>query len=67
MRRAIASGSMISSPLSHAVRVSVDLPHPIGPATTWGVGMAGSAARPDQADFRSGREITLSPSFVRAM
>ena len=28
--------------------------------------MAGAAARPDQADFRSGRLMTLSPSLVRA-
>ena len=29
--------------------------------------MAGAATRPDQADFRSGRLMTLSPSLVRAI
>ena len=54
-------------PAGHAVRVNVDLPHPFDPATTRSVGMAGAAARPDQADFRPGRLMTLSPSLVRAI
>ena len=57
----------MSRPLSHAVRVRVDLPHPFGPAITYSVGMPGNAGRPGQADSGEGRRMTRSPSLVRAM
>ena len=75
--------SCLSGAVRHAARnrVGVDDVQPTEPRGTRQCGlaapvraghdmerrMARSVARPDQADFRSGREITLSPSFVRAM
>ncbi len=52
--RAIASGSMILSPLKPLMRVRVDLPHPFGPATTRRVGMGAEAGRDRPTATRAG-------------
>ena len=63
----MASGSTTSIRLNQVVRVSVDLPHPFGPATTNNVGMYGGFARAGQGLELADFPITRSPRRVRAM
>ena len=50
MLRAMASGSITSKPLNPLMRVSVDFPHPLGPATIRRVGNEGWFSRISSQD-----------------